>query len=1127
VFKYVLALLVVLTACQTPPSRATVQFEVQWNQTALKAQFLPIAAQSIRIEAAQASTPNTTIAQLTLTKSNTPTSSGSMDIPLGSVFFRATVFSGSNATGASLVSTTKTQSIIAGIENTVTLEFPTPTIQVTPVQPVALAGGSAVQLSANLSNSSGTLEWSLAADALGSLSATTGSSVLYTPPTTIAALGVVPVTVKLAGEAITTTVNVQLTTAACNASEPNNSLAQAAPIAFATAVSGGICVANDLDFYTFTLNTPQLVTVTIISPFDTTGTPFNPNLSMYSKKNTDWDYVFASYDRGYQQYNPYQKIWLPAGTYVIGVGNENSSGGIDYTYTVEVTTQTAPTAVTLDARAGVIRQKNLTAAETSAYAVFTLARGNNNLPLDYAVLGKVTLPNSQINNVVVYPNGRGYSQNWFSSATASGTVSVTFPNGTAINRTVNTANTLALAQNPQILVSPDRKFITIKFDPIVTANEYSVEVTTANNWLAEEVISTTSITLPLRTATTIGENLNVYIQAFNAPYSTIPTPLPDKQFDTSRLRIAYTVPALLAPSLSSLNPNAGVSSGGNTISIIGTNLLGTTSVKFGSAEASSFKVISNTEIRAVPNAATGIQNVSVQTPAGISNTVSYSFTPDATGVDFAVLGMLVTQATQNLGNTVPILTGRAARAEVFIKAINYSSLPILRLRATVNNTDLGYVDWSAPSVTTGTTAVTYAGLIPNSWLQKGLQISAEIDPLNTQAESLENNNRYPSTSGLAFTVETVPDLEITWLPIIHNGIVPATTPTALFEYIEPTKRMMPVVKVNARVRIPMVFNGDLSIQSENSRLLAEFSAIQIADGSDRYYHGLLPPYKPNLWGGVAFGYRRAISQAYTPYNTVVAHELGHNWGLPHAPCGNPAGIDPYYPYTTGSIGVSGYDLTTNTALDPATQKDVMTYCSPKWISDYNYIKVLQRRLTEPKIQDAVSLASPQLLITGTITPNGKTTFEPIIRLSTKAQNPNAGTYQLELLNNQNQVIKSVSFQPTETEDNQGTQLFAFTVPFIEGITSAQIRTPNQSIAAQQSPKLQTQNLIPTRTIRQANGMIEIRFDPQIKKILIRDGKDGTVMGFGQQGQATVQPTQPELEILYLDGINTRSEIIRY
>ena len=69
---------------------------------------------------------------------------------------------------------------------------------------------------------------------------------------------------------------------------------------------------------------------------------------------------------------------------------------------------------------------------------------------------------------------------------------------------------------------------------------------------------------------------------------------------------------------------------------------------------------------------------------------------------------------------------------------------------------------------------------------------------------------------------------------------------------------------------------------------------------------------------------------------TFVHELGHNQGRPHSPCGGPDGPDPNYPHANASIGVYGFNILSGQWFGPSNNKDYMSYCDPVWVSDWTW-----------------------------------------------------------------------------------------------------------------------------------------------------------------------------------------------
>ncbi|OBT38512.1 hypothetical protein VE00_11175 [Pseudogymnoascus sp. WSF 3629] len=121
---------------------------------------------------------------------------------------------------------------------------------------------------------------------------------------------------------------------------------------------------------------------------------------------------------------------------------------------------------------------------------------------------------------------------------------------------------------------------------------------------------------------------------------------------TSTQPVNFTYVTISAPVITSLSPTNGPASGGNTVTIIGTNLLFTTGVTFGTTPASSFAILSNIQVTATAPASTaGATTVSVTNGTGTSNTLPYTYNGIAAPV---VSTVSPTSGPASGGNTVVI-----------------------------------------------------------------------------------------------------------------------------------------------------------------------------------------------------------------------------------------------------------------------------------------------------------------------------------------------------------------------------------------------------------------------------------------------------------------------------------------
>ncbi|MGW8973046.1 IPT/TIG domain-containing protein [Streptomyces platensis] len=106
------------------------------------------------------------------------------------------------------------------------------------------------------------------------------------------------------------------------------------------------------------------------------------------------------------------------------------------------------------------------------------------------------------------------------------------------------------------------------------------------------------------------------------------------------------------PVLAGVTPPSGPLSGGNTVTLTGTNLVEATAVRFGATPATSFTVVSDTQITAVvPAGSAGLSSVTVTTVGGTSNPVSYTYLAAPT------ITTLVPNQGSTSGGSTATLTG--------------------------------------------------------------------------------------------------------------------------------------------------------------------------------------------------------------------------------------------------------------------------------------------------------------------------------------------------------------------------------------------------------------------------------------------------------------------------------------
>ena len=406
----------------------------------------------------------------------------------------------------------------------------------------------------------------------------------------------------------------------------------------------------------------------------------------------------------------------------------------------------------------------------------------------------------------------------------------------------------------------------------------------------------------------------------------------------------------------------------------------------------------------------------------------------------------------------------------------------------------------------GSLSTTCNATLPGNWVAPGLRVELRADPNDQVAEADESDNALT----LNPSVGPGTALFLTVVPVVHQGQT-ASVPS----FSQTLWRVWPLKETPYTTRAPYTFSGTLSGQDANawSQLLDELRALRQADGSRRYYYGFVKVgYTSGIAGIGYIGYPVAVGWDYSQSApAVMAHELGHNFGRNHAPCGT--GGDPYYPYPDGKIGAWGYDLASGALKDPNQYYDLMSYCGPQWVSDYNYEAVqsfLENNLPRPQ-----SLPEEGLLFSGRIR-GDEVVFNPPLWLRA-APEGRASPYRLE--------VDGLSLPVYILEDSEGTLHFQALAPVASFRQMALLRDGTLLKEWVQGPRPQAE---PQVELREEGLSLVVRWqgDPFLSVFHVAEDGTRTALGLwhrGGEARFALQNLLPggAFEVQLSDGLGVR------
>jgi len=400
----------------------------------------------------------------------------------------------------------------------------------------------------------------------------------------------------------------------------------------------------------------------------------------------------------------------------------------------------------------------------------------------------------------------------------------------------------------------------------------------------------------------------------------------------------------------------------------------------------------------------------------IAATLTLLATTPVHAIDLFPTDLEVTQSIQDLASSMFLVAGRETWVRAYAASDGATGTATAELWGELGGPGGTLVGPLAPTnpfsgYTFVTPAATRADLsgsfqfsLPPSWLSGNLHLRVIIDSLDDVVESDETNNELELTVSFLIGV----DAKVAFLDYIHAG---AGAPRVVDKLaaISFIGRTYPVRRVDIRAsrtldlrpinlgndvcnctrdmagtcaapgtcsNIPTLrcsANTDCGCTFLNSVTgilrAADYLNFSGSIGPARKYYGMV-----NDGGGTAFmrgcagghiGSGPAGNPAlYTNFSWdtdgsyadwYTAHELGHTWGRPHAPCCGAGGSPAGFPdancsiSSTGDDSFYGWDTLDRSALVPSQNQgddgnytDIMSYCPQEWASDFTATKVFQQ-----------------------------------------------------------------------------------------------------------------------------------------------------------------------------------------
>ena len=558
----------------------------------------------------------------------------------------------------------------------------------------------------------------------------------------------------------------------------------------------------------------------------------------------------------------------------------------------------------------------------------------------------------------------------------------------------------------------------------------------------------------------------------------------------------------------------------NTLSVSGNELAGALPPEIGMLRQLDYlRVSNNTELAgALPAELTDLTGLTVLAAGGTnlcapSDSVFQAWLETVTEPRVRMCGFeppaaYLVQSVQSRDFPVPLVAGKEAMLRVFVTASVATGEGIPPVRAHFyrdgSRTHTATIPGKSTAIPTevdeGSLAKSANATIPAGVVQPGLEMYVEVDPDGTLDDSLGVVRRIPAEGRLELEVDSMPAFQLTVIPFLweedpDSSVLDATEGMAEdeeeHELLFDTYDLLPMEQVDVSDHDPVETSTNNVIT-----LLREVEAIRGMEGEGGYYAGLMAG---EVTGALGVAYRGGRSSFSLAEDWILAHEFGHNLSLPHAPCGGAAGADPFFPTGDGTIGSWGYDFRGDSLVEPGTF-DHMSYCDPRWISDYFFSKAFTYRSESSDSVEFPSSPRRTILLWGGLDADGSPLMDPAFVVDAPPALPGSpGPHSLTARDGDGTELFSFSFAMDEIADGEGESAsFVFLLPVRPGWAGA----------------------LASITLSGPGGSVTLDGDSDEPMAIVRDTETGQVRAI-LRGDRVPPPPTPGREVFLSRGIPVR------